>query len=117
MIEYDSERRKPVQSHLLNFAMGVNLVIALVTLTSWAVIRMTVAQPLGWATSQIIGDDPGFLDYPFVLLWAVPILAVLVARGAAKWGRREMALGTAFLAPTLFAIILGIFYFGPTGWR
>ncbi len=117
MIEYTTDRRRPAHSKILTLMVGINVGIALVALSSWAVIRLTVAQPLSWATSQIVGENPDFLDYPFVLLWALPILAVLVARGAAKWGAREMALGTAVLPPLLFATVMITFYYGPSAWR
>lgn len=117
MIEYTSDTPRHTQSKMLVLMMAVNLAMAIASLTAWAYVRLSVAQPLSWATSQIVGENPDFLDYPFVLLWALPIFAVLVARSAAKWGAKEMAFGVAMLSPTLFATIMALFYLGPIGWR
>lgn len=58
-----------------------NLAFAGTTVFAWAIVALFVAEPISWATWSSLGTHsrPGLFEYPFVLLWMLPIIGASIA--------------------------------------
>ncbi len=75
------------------------------TLWGWSILYPLVAGPLRWGTGQIVPSHPEALDYPYAVLWILPIIATLSAFLLRREGQRPLAILVA-AAPLLFLVIL-----------
>lgn len=75
------------------------------TLWAWSLLYPLVAAPLRWGTGQIVPSHPDALDYPYAILWGLPMMATLVALVLRREGQRPLAILVA-AAPLLFLIVL-----------
>ena len=100
--------------------IAANLVFAATTLFAWTYIAFFVAEPLAWATWMPIHRGygvTGILEYPFVLLWLLPILGVCSAWVCLKGRRKPMAYACVAVPLVILALVLGWFYLAPTDWH
>lgn len=95
--------------------MVINAIFASTVLTAWTVIAVFVAEPISWATWAPLspGSQPDLFDYPFVLLWGLPLSGIFVSWVANKFYSRTIAyLGS--LSPILvLSLVICYFYFVP----
>lgn len=110
---YQDENVEPQarSARLLSLICMVDLIIALTVLFMWTAVSFYFAEPLAWATWMPVRRGTQFVElfeYPFVLLWAMPLACIGIAWFAKRSGKRALAL-TAALFPI---VVLGMIY----GW-
>lgn len=64
----------------------VNITFAAVVLFAWPQIAAYLEGPMSLAADEGIARRPGFAEYPYVLLWTLPVLATLGAWIATRSG-------------------------------
>jgi hypothetical protein len=64
----------------------VNIVFALVVLFAWPQIAGFLDTPVSVAAEAGINRRPGFIEYPYVLLWTLPLLGSVGAWVATRSG-------------------------------
>jgi hypothetical protein len=72
-------RRTKLFVRLMTF---VNLGFALVNVFFWSYMALVMADPISWATWSSVGGAgarPGMFEYPFIVLWALPVVGTIVA--------------------------------------
>ncbi len=118
---YDDGLRAPIRpSAFMTFLMLVNTVIAMTVLFAWTAISLYIVEPIAWATWMPVRRGTSFeelFEYPFVLLWLMPMGGVAGAWLALKMGRRSLALTCVLMPIALLALIFGWFYGAPTTLR
>ncbi len=82
----------------------VNITFACVVLFAWSEIATYLDAPMAVAADAGIARRPDFSEYPYVLLWTLPILGSL---GAWLAFRAEKFLFAKFLAAYPTIVILG----------
>ena len=98
---------------------ALNVAFAAAIVSAWTYLSYFLADPIGWATWAPLSrhGNPGLLDYPFMVLWGMPLAGVAIAYCA----RRLMMHGlitTALILPILtLGIIIGWYYLAPTEWH
>jgi hypothetical protein len=110
-------RRRQRASRFLVALMLVNGAFLLVVLLWWQMMSIYMAEPVRWATWQALGPRPSMLDYPFVLLWTLPLGAMCAAWLARQFGNMRMACGLAFFPVFYMSLIVGWFYVAPPTWH
>lgn len=87
----------------------VNIVFACVVLFAWSEIAVYLDAPMAVASDAGIARRPDFSEYPYVLLWTLPILGSL---GAWIAFRAEKFLFAKFLAAyPAIVIISAVFWY------
>lgn len=100
----------------MTFLMLVNAVIAMTVLFAWTAISLYIVEPIAWATWMPVRRGTSFeelFEYPFVLLWLMPLAGVAGAWLGLKFGRRAMALTLLILPVALLGLIFGWYYGAP----
>ena len=100
----------------MTFLMLVNAVIAMTVLFAWTAISLYIVEPIAWATWMPVRRGTSFeelFEYPFVLLWLMPLAGVAGAWLGLKFGRRAMALTILILPVALLGLIFGWYYGAP----
>jgi hypothetical protein len=100
----------------MTLMMLVNAVIAMTVLFAWTAISLYIVEPIAWATWMPVRRGTSFeelFEYPFVLLWLMPLGGVAGAWLGLKFGRRTFALTCAILPVLLLALIFAWFYGAP----
>jgi hypothetical protein len=95
----------------------INAVFALGVVAWWQLMAQVMAEPVRWATWQAMAPRPGMLDYPFVMLWALPLTAITVASFARKLGKFRFACGVAFFPVFYLSLMVSWFYLAPPAWH
>ena len=75
------------------------------------------AEPVRWATVQGVGSRPELLEYPFVLLWLLPVAGACAAWVAQKAERLKLAYFLAFYPLLYFGVVTGWYYLAPAQWH
>ena len=70
-----------------------------------------------YATWQAMSPRPAMLDYPFVMLWALPLTALVVAWFARQVGNVRFACGAAFFPVFYLSLMVCWFYLAPPAWH
>jgi hypothetical protein len=105
---------------LLVALMGLNCVLSSVILFAWTYIAYFVAEPLSWATWMPISRGSGFvgvLDYPFVLLWLLPLIGAFGGWAGRKSGNKVLAYAFVAVPVLMLLMIFGWFHLAPGEWR
>ena len=100
----------------MTFMMLVNAVIAMTVLFAWTAISLYIVEPIAWAMWMPVRRGTSFeelFEYPFVLLWLMPLAGVASAWLGLKFGRRAMALTCLMLPVALLGLIFGWYYGAP----
>ena len=80
-------------------------------------VALFASEPIRWATWQGVGSRPELFDYPFCLLWLLPVSGICGAWLAEKAEKRRVAYFLA-LFPLLFMSLLFCWYYVvPMEWR
>lgn len=91
----------------------INLCFAGLTLTGWAMLYPIVAGPLRWGTGQPVASHPEPLDYPYCILWVLPLAAVGLAWLLRSEGQRSWAIVVAAAPLVFLTILVACYYLGP----
>jgi hypothetical protein len=110
-------RRRRRNSRFLNSLFVVNAVFVAGILLWWHWMSIVMSEPVRWATWHAMGPRPSMFDYPFILLWLLPVSAVSVSWLAKKFGNMRMACAVAFFPVFYLSLIVGWFYFTPQAWH
>ncbi len=100
--------------------MVVNAVMSAGIVFAWTFVSLFVAEPLAWATWMPINRGYGLfglVEYPFVLLWIVPLLGICGAWVSLKAGRRALAFTFVALPIGMLALVLGWYHLAPQDWH
>jgi hypothetical protein len=89
-------------------AMAVlNLGFSGACLFLWAVVALILAEPISWATLTHLGitaSRPALLEYPYMMLWLMPLVATGAASVSEIVGYRKLANVTAVFPLLLFTL-------------
>ncbi len=122
MINYsDTASATPVRaSRLMATLMGLNGIVSSAILFAWTYIALFVAEPLSWATWMPISRGHGFtgvLDYPFVMLWVMPLIGIFGAWVGLQGGRKPLAYAFVMVPLGMLAMVMGWYHLVPTDWH
>lgn len=107
-------------SMLMALLMGANALFAAGIVFAWTYLALFVAEPLAWATWMPINRGYGLLglvEYPFMMLWIMPLIGVCGAWVCLKSGQKTFAYAFVGVPLVMLALVLGWFYLTPAGWR
>lgn len=118
---YDDGARASIRpTSFMTLLMLANAVIAMTVLFAWTAISLYIVEPIAWATWMPVRRGTSFeelFEYPFVLLWLMPLARVAGAWLGLKFGRRTFALTCLVLPVALLGLIFGWFYGAPPDLR
>ncbi|MEZ5850954.1 MAG: hypothetical protein R3D68_09950 [Hyphomicrobiaceae bacterium] len=121
-ISYISEKShlSEGQRHLLNVLGIVNTSFAVVVLLAWSSVQLFLMEPIEWATWQPITrtqDLASLGEYPFVILWLLPLLGMFGGMVFGASGKSKQAYFCATTPIILISGILAWYYFLPQEWH
>ncbi|MFM9940940.1 MAG: hypothetical protein ACKVP7_15765 [Hyphomicrobiaceae bacterium] len=122
LISYDIEgngARRGWSKPLLLLAC-VNGIFAASMISAWTVTSLFIADPIEWATWMRIyrtGSIMELFDYPFVLLWLLPVSGIATAWVAGQSRNWSLAYGSLTLPIVVLGFCVGWFYLAPEAWR
>ena len=95
--------------------MAVSACFSASVLFAWTIISVFVAEPISWATwaPLRIGSQPGLLDYPFILLWGLPLAGVFFAWIAKNVYQPKWAYFAVTTPMLILAMVFAYFYLVP----
>jgi hypothetical protein len=108
------------QRRLLNLCGIVNASFAVVVLLAWSSVQLYLIEPIEWATWRPITRSQDLMslgEYPFVILWLLPLLGMF---GGFIFGAAGKSKQAYFCATTPIILIAGIlcwYYFLPQDWH
>ncbi|HEX7075032.1 MAG TPA: hypothetical protein VF226_13405 [Hyphomicrobiaceae bacterium] len=111
---YESKRRDPKPLVAL---MAANLLFAASSIFLWTLMSLFIAEPVRWATARGIGSRPELLEYPFILLWLLPVAGACAAWVALKAERLRLAYLLAVKPLLYFGVVAGWYYLAPAQWH
>ena len=118
---YDDGARASIRpTSFMTLMMLVNAVIAMTVLFAWTAISLYIVEPIAWATWMPVRRGTSFeelFEYPFMMLWLMPLAGVACAWLGLKFGRRTFALTCLVLPVALLGLIFGWFYGAPPDLR
>lgn len=112
---YEGKRRKDATP--LIALQAANLLFAAGCVFLWAMLSLVVEEPIRWATSYGVGSRPDLFDYPFVLLWQMPIGGACAAWVAQKMDRMTLAYILACYPLAYLGLVVGWYYLTPANWH
>ena len=100
---YEGERYDP--KRFVTFMLAVNLAVCVVVLFSWPLVGPLLANPISAAADASLDGTitPSIIDYPYVVLWLLPMLGAVGAWFASNLGHQTLA---RFLAAYPLLLIL-----------
>ena len=118
---YEDGKAAPKQaSRTMGALMMVNALLSLGILFAWTYLSMFVAEPLAWATWMPVNRGYGFngiFDYPFLMLWLMPLVGICGAWLCLKSGREIVAFSFVGIPLVMLLLIVGWFYLTPPDWH
>ena len=115
-LTYYDDIRKP-KTGLATGLMVWNAVIALAMSFYWSGFAAMLGEPVRWAMTVGVSLNPTWLEYPFVMLWFVPMLCMAGGWLAIKGHQTGIAriLG---IYPTLTLLLMSSWYYlAPHHWH
>ena len=100
--------------------MALNGLFAAGIMFAWTYVSMFVAEPLAWATWMPISRGygvTGIMDYPFIILWALPVIGICGAWVGDKGGRKVLAYAFVAVPLIMLVMIFGWYYGAPADWH
>jgi hypothetical protein len=98
--------------------MAVNLLFAGGCMFWWSLMSLVIADAMSWATWGDIGRGvPDFFQYPFMLLWALPIGGSCLAWSFQKVYRERLAIAASLFPILLIGVIVAWYNLAPLHWR
>ena len=101
---------------LLPIICMVDLIIAFSVLFLWTAVSFYIAEPVSWATWMSVRRGTQFIelfDYPFVLLWAMPLACIAIAWFARRAKKRALAFAAALFPIVVLGLIFGWYHLVP----
>ncbi len=112
---YEGPKRQGNWSFVL---MGINLMFAGGCLFVWSLMSFVVADAMTWATWSFVSHSkPEFFDYPFLLLWALPIGGNCLAWALRKAEKDRMAIAVTIFPMFLLSAVVLWYHLAPPDWR
>jgi hypothetical protein len=109
---------KPRQNFRFLFALMVANATFAASSASWCTfMSLFVTDPFRWATWHGLGSRPELFDYPFLLLWLLPVSGICGAWLADKAGNRRLARFFALFPLLFLGLVFGWYYLVPVEWR
>lgn len=99
---------------VLNGALAASIIFA------WTYVAFFVAEPLAWATWMPISRGYGLLglvDYPFIMLWALPLIGIFGAWVCLKGGQKTAAYAFVAVPLAMLALVMGWYHLTPPDWH
>jgi hypothetical protein len=97
----------------LRLLLLVNAVFVALSLFWWKELASLMAHPLQWATWQHVSPRAGILEYPVVLLWALPLVGCAAAWVMKKGNQTQLALWMASFPLLYIATLVACFHIIP----
>ena len=97
----------------------INLGFVVVIISAWTFVALFVTEPIGWATWAPLsrGWRPGMLEYPFTLLWGLPVAGVAAAWLAQKNNFKALSYALLTFPILILGLIFGWYYLAPVEWH
>ena len=111
------EGRKHQRTLLLHTIIGLNIGFGASCILFWPTLSEFLADALQWATWHGVQRRPDLFDYPFVLLWMLPLAGIATAWFAEKSGNVRLARTIASMPIVLLAVVFGWYHFAPPAWH
>ena len=75
------EGRRDHKSKFVNAMILLNVAFTALVIFQWPLIASWIADPMGAASGQAMSDrtTPDLIDYPYNLLWTMPVVCALFA--------------------------------------
>ena len=111
---YEGNRQTNVR--LLHAMMLTNLAFAMLVLGAWTLLAIVVSDPISWATwhsIQMVKTWEEIFAYPYMMLWALPLGAVLAAWVATQAKKWKLALGIACVPILFLGLTISLYYILP----
>ena len=105
-------KKQRVTRGRLGLLSMINLGFAAANLFYWSRLSRYVADPLAWSTRADVERTTGIpvlFDYPFVLLWAMPVGGVVIAAVASALEMRTLA-RYAVVTPLALFVVLEVWW-------
>lgn len=95
--------------------MIVSACFSAAVLFAWTMISVLVAEPISWATwaPLSVGSQPGLIEYPFVLLWALPLTGIFFAWIAKNLHKKNLAYFAVTTPMLILAMVFTYYYVVP----
>ncbi|MGE0701546.1 MAG: hypothetical protein AB7O57_20785 [Hyphomicrobiaceae bacterium] len=100
--------------------MGLNAIFAVGILFAWTYISFFVAEPFSWATWMPVNRGYGLLgalEYPFLMLWLLPIVGIFGGWVSLKSGQKTIAYAFVAVPIVMIMLVMGWYYVTPADWR
>lgn len=111
------EGRKYQRTALLRGIMAVNVVFGIACIFWWPSLSRYLADAMRWATWSGIDQAPQLFDYPFVLLWLLPMSGITCAWMFERADKMRVACLAATVPMLLLGLIFGWYHFAPPQWQ
>ncbi len=111
---YDGKRQHSAAPLIV--LQAANLIFAASCVFLWAMLSLVVGEPIRWAPEYGIGSRPQLFDYPFVLLWLLPVISACAAWVAQQIDRMKLAYFLALYPLAYISLIVGWYYLAPRHW-
>ena len=75
------EGRRDYKSNFVNAMILLNVAFTALVIFQWPMIAHYIADPMGAAAGQSMSDrnTPDLIDYPYSILWTMPVICALFA--------------------------------------
>jgi len=83
----------------------VNATFAAASLFWWTMLSLFVAEPIRWATWHGVSPNPDLFEYPFTLLWLMPLACAVAAWVARSVHQQKAAFYLAAFPPVLLGFM------------
>lgn len=111
------EGKEPTRSWASLPLMIVNTALSTGVIFWWAFLSLILADPVNWATARHMNARPELFDYPFVMIWATPALAVVGAWLCEQFKLFRLAVPLLSFPLVYLGMILAIYYAAPLEWK
>lgn len=111
------EGRKHQQTGLLRVIMALNVAFGVACIFWWSTLSRYLADAMRWATWRGIDHAPQMFDYPFVLLWLLPVTGIAGAWFVERSGKVQAASLVATAPMLLLGLVFGWYHLAPVEWH
>jgi hypothetical protein len=105
---YDYQKR-PLLSCVIVAIVVCDLCVAGLVVANWSWLAAYMAEPLGWATNQVLPPLPELSELPCAILWAWPIVTAVAAAVAHQLKLLKSAFWIA-LFPLLYTASVAVLF-------
>jgi len=113
MSEKSPAEKAEILGRRLRLVLLLNLVYASLPLLWWEQLSQFLMDPVRWATWTSLGPNPGILEYPYAMLWGLPLAGFAIGWLLQLGGSRRTALWIESFPPLYLTTLLASFYIIP----